>query len=140
MRGGERNQFRAIIRKANGGSGLSCSSLIKMIYNRTHGLFCSACSLGSSSQQPLLHTQPVGNYLMGFVEEHHQTSATHFPCTLPCGRPRWVRAEGPWTSGVLGVGPLAAITGSAKRWSPSGHSPLSLPSPDREGRLPGAAG
>lgn len=40
MRGGKRNQFRAIIRKANGGSGLCYSSLIKMIYNCTKKLFC----------------------------------------------------------------------------------------------------
>lgn len=33
MRGGKRNQFRAIIREANGGWGLCYRSLIKMIYN-----------------------------------------------------------------------------------------------------------
>lgn len=143
MRGGRRNQFRAIIRKANGGSGLSYSSLIKMIYNRTHGLFCSACSLGNSSQQPLCHTQPVGNYLMGFIEEHHQTVRVTFPA--PCLLAAWgisgQELKDPGRVGFWGFGPLAAITGSAKRWSPSRHFPLSLPSPDRgEGRLPRAAG
>lgn len=59
------NQLRALIRKANGGSGLCYSSLIKMIYNCPEKLFCFPCLLNKLTSPITLYT-PCGKLPNGF--------------------------------------------------------------------------
>lgn len=117
MRGGKRNQFRAIRRKANGGSGLYYSSLIKMIYNCTESLFTSPCLLSNNSHQSLLQIQPMGNYLMGFAQatsSNKHVSLYQPPSLWGAQDIFQVRAEGCWWGRRFSrFGHPLAVTGSS---------------------------
>ena len=125
MKGGKRNQFWAIIRKAGGGSGQGCSSLIKMICNCTERLFC---------------------FPLYWITTHISHQSIFNPWEVPNGlrsrnitRQTSLRTLTHWDSRGLSPYPQS--------WEPlsfgvhQGSFPLSLPYPDwGEGRLPRAAG